>query len=113
MSPTLLISAGLSPDSCQDIGIQVLSRSPPISHIATTHQVSRKFVYQQGDKAKQALDKSFSPSKGDDDILWVRRTIPKTGSISESGRLDGGLFCAASVAFNWPILNQAAFFYLR
>ena len=70
MSPVLSIAASLSPDIRQDIGIQVLARTEPISHIASTHQVSRKFVYQQGDKAQQALDKSFAPSQGDDDVLF-------------------------------------------
>ena len=70
MSPALSIAASLSPDTRQDIGIQVLSRSQPVSHIAAAHQVSRKFVYQQGDKAQQALDESFAPSKGDDEVLF-------------------------------------------
>ena len=70
MSPALSIAASLSPDIRQDIGIQVLARSQPISHLAATHQVSRKFVYQQGDKAQQALDDSFAPSQADDAILF-------------------------------------------
>ena len=70
MTPALSIAASLSPDIRQDIGIQALSRSQPISHIAATHQVSRKFVYQQGDKAQQALDESFAPSQGDDDVIF-------------------------------------------
>ena len=70
MIPALSIAASLSPDARQEIGIQILSRSHPISHIAAAHQVSRKFVYQQGDKAQQALDESFSPSQGDDDVLF-------------------------------------------
>ena len=70
MTPALSVASSLSPDIRQDIGIQVLSRSQPISHIAATHQVSRKFVYQQGDKAQQALDESFAPSQGDDDVLF-------------------------------------------
>ena len=70
MSPALSVAASLSPNVRQDIGIQVLSRSQPISHIAASHQVSRKFVYQQGDKAQQALDESFAPSQGDDDVLF-------------------------------------------
>ena len=70
MSPTLSVAASLSPDIRQDIGIQVLARSQPISHLATTHQVSRKFVYQQGGKAQQALDESFAPSQGDDEVLF-------------------------------------------
>lgn len=63
MSPALSVAASLSPKIRQAIGIQVLSRSQPISHLATTHQVSRKFIYQQGDKAQQALDDSFASSQ--------------------------------------------------
>ena len=70
MSPDLSIAASLSSDVRQDIGIQVLSRSQPVSHIAATHQVSRKFVYQQGNKAQQALDESFAPSQSDDEVLF-------------------------------------------
>ena len=70
MSPALSIAASLSPNVRQDIGLQVLSRSQPISQLAATHQVSRKFVYQQGDKAHQALEESFAPSQGDDDVLF-------------------------------------------
>ena len=70
MSHVLSVAASLSPTVRQDIGIRVLSRSQPISHLAATHQVSRKFVYQQGDKAQQALDESFAPSKGDDEVLF-------------------------------------------
>ena len=70
MSPALSIAASLSSDVRQDIGIQVLSRSRPISHIAATHQVSRKFVYQQGDKALHAVDESFAPSQSADDVLF-------------------------------------------
>lgn len=70
MSPALSVAASLSPNIRQDIGIKVLSRSQPISHLAVTHQVSRKFVYQQGDKAQQALDESFAPSQGDDEVLF-------------------------------------------
>ena len=70
MSPALSIAASLPPDIRQAIGVQVLSRSQPISHLAEMHQVSRKFVYQQGDKAQRSLDESFAPSQGDDDVLF-------------------------------------------
>ena len=70
MSPALSIAASLSPDIRQDIGIQVLARSQSISHLAATHQVSRKFVYQQGSKAQQAHDESFVPSQCDDEVLF-------------------------------------------
>ena len=70
MSSILSVAASLSPTVRQDIGIQVLSRSQSISHLAAIHQVSRKFVYQQGDKAQQALDESFAPSAADDEVLF-------------------------------------------
>ena len=70
MSPALSIAASLSPSVRQDIGIQALSRSQPISHLAATHQVSRKFIYQQGNKAQRSLDETFTPSKGDDEVLF-------------------------------------------
>ncbi|MEO1401195.1 MAG: hypothetical protein AAFV72_08025 [Cyanobacteria bacterium J06635_1] len=33
-------------------------------------QVSRKFIYQQGQKAQQALDESFAPNQADEDVLF-------------------------------------------
>jgi len=59
MSPALSIAASLSPATRQEIGIQAVARTVPISHLADQHQVSRKFVYYQGDKAQQALNESF------------------------------------------------------
>ena len=70
MSPALSVAASLSPDIRQDIGIQVVSRSQPISHLTEPHQVSRKFIYQQGSKAQRSLDESFAPSAGNDEVLF-------------------------------------------
>ena len=70
MSPAVSVAASLSPDTRKEIGIEAFARTIPITHLADKHQVSRKFVYQQGDKAQQALDESFAPSKGDDDVLF-------------------------------------------
>ncbi len=70
MSPALSVAASLSPGIRQDIGIQMVSRSQPISHLAATHQVSRKFIYQKGDKAQRSLDESFAPSQEDDEVLF-------------------------------------------
>ncbi len=70
MSPAVSVATSLSSDVRKAIGIEALARTTPISHIAATHQVSRKFVYQQGDKAQQALDESFASSQGDDDVLF-------------------------------------------
>ncbi|MEO1590896.1 MAG: hypothetical protein AAFU71_06355 [Cyanobacteria bacterium J06632_22] len=64
------VAASLSPDVRRDIGLQALMGTTPISHLIEQHQVSRKFVYQQGDKAQQALDDWFTPSQKDDDVLF-------------------------------------------
>ena len=70
MSHVLSVAASLSPTVRQDIGIRVLSRSQPISHLAAKHEVSRKFVYQQGDKAQRSLDEAFGPTSADDEVLF-------------------------------------------
>ncbi|MEO1299429.1 MAG: hypothetical protein AAFW75_27375 [Cyanobacteria bacterium J06636_16] len=70
MSPSPSIAASLSPDIRKDIAIQMLSRSESVSHLADQHQVSRKFIYQQGPQAQQALDESFAPAAADDEVLF-------------------------------------------
>ena len=70
MSQADSVAACLSPDIRQDIGIQVVARTEPISHLAATHRVSRKFIYQQGDKAKRSLDEAFSPTQADAEVLF-------------------------------------------
>ena len=70
MSPIRSVAASLSPAIRQDIGIQVLSDTQPISRLAAAHQGSRKFIYQQGDKAQRSLDESFAPTSGNDEVLF-------------------------------------------
>ncbi|MEM9089053.1 MAG: hypothetical protein AAGC93_09945 [Cyanobacteria bacterium P01_F01_bin.53] len=77
MSPALSVAASLPSAIRQDIGLQALARSQLISQLADKHQVSRKFVYQQGDKAQQALDETFSPSQGDDDDVLFHLPVTK------------------------------------
>ena len=77
MSPALSTAASLSSDIRQEIGIQALARTESISDLAATHQVSGKFVYQQGAKAQRSLDETFAPSQGDDDVLFY---LPVTKS---------------------------------
>ena len=58
MSPAVSVAAKLSPTTRKAIGIEALTRTIAIAHMVDKPQVSRKFVYQQGDKARQALDES-------------------------------------------------------
>jgi hypothetical protein len=65
------------------LAVQVLSRSEPVSDLATRHGVSRKFVYQQTHKARVALDDAFRSATPDDEGLfelvvtkvWLRQVV--------------------------------------
>lgn len=76
-------AAKLLPDQRMDLAIQAMSDTANISNLATEHHVSRKFVYQQMDKAVDALKEAFAPTATDDDLLfyipvtktWLRQVI--------------------------------------
>ncbi len=70
MNPAPSVAANLCPEIRQDIAIQALSKSEPVSHLAADFQVSRKFVYQQAHKAQQALDESFSSAADESEVLF-------------------------------------------
>ena len=67
---SISIAATLSPETRQQIAIEALAQSKPITHLAAEHQVSRKFVYQQGDKARMALNESFEPISPENQVLF-------------------------------------------
>ena|SRR5271165_4845686 len=54
----------------QSLAIQALARSATISDLATRHGVSRKFIYQQTDKARTALDDAFLSAAPEDEVLF-------------------------------------------
>ena len=66
----------------------------PISHIAQAHNVSRKFVYQQQDKGKKALDKAFSQSSDDETVLFY---LPVTKAWLRQVVLCLALLCHSSI----------------
>lgn len=73
----------LSPSQRQDLALQVVGRSQPVSELAREHQVSRKFLYQQADKARNALEESFDPAPEEQEVLfylpvtkaWLRQLV--------------------------------------
>src|ERR1700726_1195324 len=88
-SPTATVPAPrtpahtLSPAARQQLALDALT-GHPITELAHHHDVSRKFVYQQADKAEQALAEAFTPeSPADDAVLfylpvteaWLKRLI--------------------------------------
>lgn len=61
----------------QNIGVQAIGGYTPIAHVAGRYGVSRKFVYQQKEKALNGLAKAFEEQPGDsnDKVLFY---IPVT-----------------------------------
>jgi hypothetical protein len=67
----------------KDLAVQVLARSATVSDLSTRHAVSRKFVYQQANKARHALDDAFLSTSTDDTVpfqipvtkRWLRQVI--------------------------------------
>ena len=74
MNSTASVAATLPPETRQKIAIEALAKAKPISHLATEHQVSRKFVYQQGHKAKISLSEAFEPKQTDHQVLFYLPT---------------------------------------
>lgn len=93
MSPSLSIAASLSPDIRQKLAIEVLSKSKSITHLATEHQVSRKFLHQQGNKAKKALTECFETTTPDHEVLFY---LPITKSWLTQLMLGLILICHSS-----------------
>jgi hypothetical protein len=74
----------LQPHQRQELAVAALAGTRPVTHLAADYQVSRKFVYQQADKAEQALVAAFAPDlPAEDRVLfwlpvttrWLRRFI--------------------------------------
>jgi hypothetical protein len=74
----------LQPHQRQELAVAALAGTRPVTHLAEDLQVSRKFVYQQADKAAQALTAAFAPDLPADErilfwlpvtALWLRRLI--------------------------------------
>ena len=59
--PALYSIAANLPHHCRKLlAIEALTENDPISRIAVREDVSRKFLYQQKQKAEAALDQAFS-----------------------------------------------------
>jgi hypothetical protein len=73
----------LLPSQRQDLAVQVLAGTQPVTGLAREHQISRKFLYEQVHTAQQALDGAFNPSPAADDVLfylpvtkaWLRQLV--------------------------------------
>jgi hypothetical protein len=67
----------------RDLALAVLGGQEPVTHLAAQAQVSRKFCYQQADKADRAIDQAFAPQPADDAVLfhlpvtqdWIKQLV--------------------------------------
>lgn len=78
----------------QFLATRVLAKSQPVAELAREHTVSRKFLYQQADKAREALDKAFATDQDDNKTLFQ---IPVTKSWLRQLALSSILTCHASM----------------
>jgi len=60
----------LLPQERQDLAVQVLAGAQPVSGLARDYEVSRKFLYQQADTARDALSHAFNPPTKNEDVLF-------------------------------------------
>ena len=67
----------------QQLAVQVLTRSEPVTKLSARHRVSRKFLYQQADKGEQALEQAFQSPPSAEEVLfylpvtraWLRQVV--------------------------------------
>jgi hypothetical protein len=60
----------LGPQQRQRLAVEALAGTTPITELADQTHVSRKFVYQQQDIARNALNNAFDPPPADDSVLF-------------------------------------------
>ncbi len=73
----------LLPQERQDLAVQVLAGVQPVSDLARDYEVSRKFLYQQADTAREALSQAFPRQAKNEDVLfhlpvtkaWLRQLV--------------------------------------
>jgi hypothetical protein len=73
----------LLPQQRRDLAVQVLAGAQSVSGLAREYEVSRKFLYQQADTAREALRQAFHPQAKDEDVLfylpvtkaWLRQMV--------------------------------------
>jgi len=73
----------LGPAERKGLSVEVLAKTWPLTQLAAQHGVSRKFLYQQGRKASEALDGAFAVAEDERAVLyclpvtksWIRQFV--------------------------------------
>jgi hypothetical protein len=77
----------------QELAIQALAGGTSIAQLAERHDVSRKFIYCQSAKAREALDAAFAGPADDTDVLFC---LPVTKELLRKIVLGLLLICHSS-----------------
>src|SRR5665213_177042 len=83
------------------LGVQALAGHQSITGLAEEAGVSRKFVYQQANRAQSALDDAFAPAVADDKVLfhlpitknWIKQAVLGLTLICHSPYRGAHEFC--------------------
>lgn len=70
MNPSACPAAKLPEVDRKGLAILALAGTATITDLAARHDVSRKYVYRQANKASAALDEVFTSSAPDDAVLF-------------------------------------------
>jgi hypothetical protein len=76
------------------LAIRALAGSETVSGLATRHGVSRKFIYQQTDKARAALDEAFMSAAPEDEALFeltVTNSWLRVSGTTKMPQIDHGV----------------------
>jgi hypothetical protein len=100
---------GLSPSARQALAVEALSEASSVSELSRQHEVSRKFVAHQRDKATQVLEEAFDLAAADAPVLfylpvtkhWLRQVVLSLMLIGHSSMRGVVEFFAA--VFDHPI----------
>lgn len=91
--PNSCVAKTLGPGERLSLGVQALAGHQTITSLAEDAEVSRKFVYQQRDRAQDALNDAFAHVEADDEVLFH---LPVTKSWLQQAVLGLTLICHSS-----------------
>jgi hypothetical protein len=100
----------LGPGERMTLGVQALAGHQTITGLANDAGVSRKFVYQQADRAQAALADAFAPTVADNEVLfqlpitknWLKQAVLGLTLICHSSYRGVHEFCRDLFRVNMP-----------
>ena len=98
MSQAPSVAASLPPSTQQHLAVEILSKTVPVSHLADQNEVSRKFLYQQKEKATEALEQAFALPSRESEVLFY---LPVTHAWLYQLIVSLVLICHSSTGMWW------------